>query len=466
MHLRPIGKRDIMAVNDINYSEITPQIRQLTKMCTDEIIPSELYTEYKVFRGLRDLNGNGVRAGLTKISEVTAKKIVDGVEIPVDGKLYYRGIDVEEIVSGFLKEKRFGYEETVYLLLFGHLPAKKELDEFNNLLNGYCSLPPKFTRDVIMKSPSSDMMNTLSRSVLMLYSYDDNADDISIPNVLRQCLQLISMFPILAVYGYHAYKYYEQDQSLIIHQPNPQLSIAENFLQMLRPDQQYTQLEAKILDLSMVLHAEHGGGNNSSFTVHVVSSSGTDTYSAIAAALGSLKGPKHGGANIRVTKMMADLKEHVPNWREEGQVADYLKKLLHKEAFDRSGLIYGVGHAIYSLSDPRARLFETFVQKLSAEKGREEEYELYAKVAHLAPEVIAKERHMYKGVSANIDFYSGFVYDMLNIPVELYTPIFAMSRIAGWSAHRIEELVSASKIIRPAYKSVAERQNYIPLNER
>jgi len=452
--------------NDINYSEITPEILQLTEKCASKVIPADLYTEYKVFRGLRDLNGNGVRAGLTTISEVTAKKIVDGVEVPMDGKLYYRGIDVEDIVAGFLKEDRFGFEETIYLLLFGNLPTKEELNAFNDLLSHYCSLPPKFTRDIIMKAPSSDMMNTLARSVLMLYYYDDNADDISIPNVLRQSLQLISMFPLLAVYGYHAYSHYERDQSLFIHQPDKDLSIAENILYILRPDQQFTQLEARILDLSLVLHADHGGGNNSTFTVHVVSSSGTDTYSSIAAALGSLKGPKHGGANIRVAGMMEDLQKTVANPKDEGQVADYLKRLLHKEAYDRSGLIYGIGHAVYSLSDPRARLFETFVQRLSAEKGREDEYKLYATVARLAPEIIAKERRMYKGVSANIDFYSGFVYDMLNLPMELYTPIFAISRIAGWSAHRIEELVNSSRIIRPAYKSVADFNPYIPLTDR
>jgi len=452
--------------NDINYSEITPEILQLTEKCASKVIPADLYTEYKVFRGLRDLNGNGVRAGLTTISEVTAKKIVDGVEVPMDGKLYYRGIDVEDIVAGFLKEDRFGFEETIYLLLFGNLPTKEELNAFNDLLSHYCSLPPKFTRDIIMKAPSSDMMNTLARSVLMLYYYDDNADDISIPNVLRQSLQLISMFPLLAVYGYHAYSHYERDQSLFIHQPDKDLSIAENILHILRPDQQFTQLEARILDLSLVLHADHGGGNNSTFTVHVVSSSGTDTYSSIAAALGSLKGPKHGGANIRVAGMMEDLQKTVANPKDEGQVADYLKRLLHKEAYDRSGLIYGIGHAVYSLSDPRARLFETFVQRLSAEKGREDEYKLYATVARLAPEIIAKERRMYKGVSANIDFYSGFVYDMLNLPMELYTPIFAISRIAGWSAHRIEELVNSSRIIRPAYKSVADFNPYIPLTDR
>lgn len=455
-----------MMSNEINYSEVTPQIKKLTEICTSEVIPSELYSEYKVFRGLRDLNGNGVRAGLTNISEVTAKKIVDGVEEPMDGKLYYRGIDIEEIVSGFVNEKRFGYEETVYLLLFGRLPTQSELSEFVELLNFYTSLPPKFNRDVIMKAPSSDMMNTLARSVLMLYSYDENADDLSIDNVLRQCLQLISMFPMLAVYGYHAYNHYDKGQSLTIHQPDPKLSMAENLLYILRPDQQYTELEARILDLSLVLHAEHGGGNNSSFTIHVVSSSGTDTYSAIAAALGSLKGPKHGGANIRVSKMMDDLKENVSDCNDEEQISEYLKKLLHKQAFDRSGLIYGIGHAVYSLSDPRAVLFESFVQQLSKEKGREEEYKLYASVAKLAPEIIAKERKMYKGVSANIDFYSGFVYDMLKLPTELYTPIFAISRIAGWSAHRIEELVSASKIIRPAYKSVAKRQSYVPLDQR
>lgn len=455
-----------MAVNEVNYSEITPQILKLTEMCTSEVIPPELYTEYEVFRGLRDLNGNGVRAGLTNISEVTAKKIVNGVETPVEGKLYYRGIDIEQIVQGFLAENRFGYEETVYLLLFGHLPNRQELGEFCELLRFYCTLPPKFNRDVIMKAPSKDMMNTLARSVLTLYYYDDNPDDTSIANVLRQCLQLIAMFPLLAVYGYHAYNHYEKEQSLLIHQPDRSLSFAENILHILRPDQKYTALEARILDLSMVLHAEHGGGNNSSFSVHVVSSSGTDTYSAIAAALGSLKGPKHGGANIRVTHMMQDLQKSVSNWDDEGQVADYLKKLLHKEAFDRSGLIYGIGHAVYSLSDPRAGLFESFVKMLSAEKNREEEYRLYAMVARLAPEIIAKERKMYKGVSANIDFYSGFVYDMLNLPMELYTPIFAISRIAGWSAHRIEELVGSSKIIRPAYKSVASHRNYVPLDQR
>ena len=452
--------------NSINYSEITPEILELTKLCTAETIASELYTEYNVFRGLRDLNGNGVRAGLTNICDVTAKKIVDGVEYPADGRLYYRGIEIQELVKGFMHENRFGYEETIYLLLFGSLPNAKQLEEFKNLLSFYCSLPSKFTRDIIMKAPSNDMMNTLARSVLTLYAYDENPDDISIPNVLRQSLQLISVFPLLAVYGYQAYVHYHEGRSLTIHPPNPKHSYAENIFALLRPDQQFTELEARILDAALVLHAEHGGGNNSTFAIRVVSSSATDTYSAVAAALGSLKGPKHGGANIEVSHMMKDLKENVADTTNEGQVADYLKKLLHKEAFDRSGLIYGIGHPVYSLSDPRAIVFEDFVQKLSKEKGCEEEYQLYAMVARLAPELIASERKMYKGVSANIDFYSGFVYAMLGLPEELYTPIFAISRISGWSAHRIEELHTSNRIIRPAYKSVAGLKNYVPMDKR
>ena len=452
--------------NEINYSAITPEIERLAAICTSHRIPGELYGQYKVNRGLRDLNGNGVLTGLTNISTIVAKHTVNGEDVPAEGELYYQGINIEDIVDGFLMEKRFGFEETVYLLLFGDLPTTEQLTDFTRLLTDYRSLPPKFTRDVIMKAPSKDMMNALARSVLTLYYYDENADDIAIPNVLRQCLQLIAEFPLLAVYGYHAYQHYENDQSLVLHLPDSQLSIAQNILHLLRPDQQYTELEARILDLALVLHAEHGGGNNSTFTVHVVSSSATDTYSAMAAALGSLKGPKHGGANISVVRMIADLKRSVPNWRDEGQIADYLVKLLHKEAFDCSGLIYGMGHAVYSLSDPRACIFERFVQQLSAEKNREDEYRLYATVARLAPEIIGRERHIYKGVSPNIDFYSGFVYDMLNLPTELYTSIFAMSRIAGWSAHRIEELANANKIIRPSYKSVQAQRGYVPLGKR
>ena len=451
---------------DRNYSEITPQIQALASKCEAYPIPNELYIANKVFRGLRDLNGNGVMAGLTNISQVTAKKIVDGVEIPMEGELYYRGIDVRTIVDGFLKENRFGFEETVYLLLFGDLPKEKELDEFSDLLKDYCVLPTKFARDVIMKAPSNDMMNVLARSVLTLYHYDETPDDTSVANVLRQSIALIARFPLLAAYGYHAYNHYGRGQSLILHQPDPKLSFAENFLHILRPTQEYSELEARILDLSLVLHAEHGGGNNSSFTVRVVSSSGTDTYSAIAAALGSLKGPKHGGANLRVMGMIEDLKKQVSDWTSEVQVSDYLLKLLNKQAYDRAGLIYGIGHAVYSLSDPRAKVFESFVKQLSAEKGREDEYQLYALIARIAPEIIAEKRKMYKGVSANIDFYSGFVYDMLNLPTELYTPIFAIARVAGWSAHRIEELVTSSKIIRPAYKSVTAKRPYVPLHQR
>ncbi|MDR1616781.1 MAG: citrate/2-methylcitrate synthase [Syntrophomonadaceae bacterium] len=450
----------------INYSEVTPKIKYLAEMCSSSIIPAELYSEFKVNRGLRDIKGNGVLTGLTNIAQVTAKKMVDEVEMPMEGKLYYHGIDIEDIVSGFVKEKRFGYEETVYLLLFGSLPNAQELNDFNAILSEYRSLPPKFTRDFILKAPSSDMMNALARSVLMLYYYDNNPEDNSIPNVLRQCLQLVARLPMLAVYGYHAYNHYEKDNSLIIHQPSPSLSTAENVLHMLRSDQRFSDFEARIFDLALVLHAEHGGGNNSTFTVRVVSSSGTDTYSAIAAGLGSLKGIKHGGANIMVAKMMQNIKQNVKNWDDEDEVAAYLKKILRKDAFDRAGLIYGIGHAIYSLSDPRAKIFETFVKKLSSIKNREPEYRLYSSVARLAPKIIQEERKMYKGVSANIDFYSGFVYQMLGLPIELITPIFAISRIAGWSAHRIEELVNSSKIVRPAYNCVAERRKYIPLVER
>jgi citrate synthase len=449
-----------------NYSAVTPEIERLAAICASRVIPGELYGQYAVNRGLRDLNGNGVLAGLTNISQVTAKKIVDGVELPADGKLYYQGIDVEEIVAGFIREDRFGFEETAYLLLFGDLPAEPQLREFKALLGQYRTLPPKFTRDTIMKAPSRDMMNALARGVLTLYYYDKNADGTSLPNVLRQCLQLIARFPLLAAYGYNAYRHFEHGDSLIIHPSDPALSTAENLLHILRPDQRYTALEARVLDLALVLHAEHGGGNNSAFTVHVVGSSGTDTYSAMAAALGSLKGPKHGGANNRVMAMMDELKTQVTHWDDEDELAVYLKKLLHREAFDRTGLIYGIGHAVYSLSDPRARLFEGFVERLSADKGRADEYKLYAAVARLAPELIAAERKMYKGVSANIDFYSGFVYEMMNLPRELYTPLFAISRIAGWSAHLIEENINGGRITRPAYKSVAERRGYVPLEAR
>ena len=443
-----------------------PLIEELAELCTHTFpIEPTLYTQYDVKRGLRDLNGKGVLAGLTHIGNVCATKEVDGVSTPCEGKLYYRGYDVEDLVAGFIKDDRQGFEETVYLLLFGQLPDPQQLAEFTRLLSDLRYLPSVFTRDVIMKAPSDNMMNTLAKCVLTLYSYDQSANDISIPNVLRQCLSLISLFPLISVYGYQAYNF-KSGESLIIHQPNPDLSIAENILYMLRADSKFTPLEAKLLDLALVLHAEHGGGNNSTFTVHVVSSSGTDTYSAIAAALGSLKGPKHGGANIKVCQMFDDLMENVRDWEDEDALRDYLRGLLHKERFDHSGLIYGLGHAVYSVSDPRAKVFKGFVRKLSIEKGREKEFELYDRVERLGTEVICAERRIYKGVCANVDFYSGFVYRMLGLPVELYTPIFAIARIAGWSAHRIEELINSNKIIRPAYKAIEPKRAYTPLAER
>ena len=450
------------------YNAITPEILKYTEYCTTNCrIEPQLYIEHKVNRGLRDLNGKGVLTGLTEISEIVSKKIVDGEEVPCPGHLYYRGYDVEDLVRGFINDKRFGFEEIVYLLLFGELPTAEQLKEFNNVLTSYRVLPGTFVRDIIMKAPSTDMMNSLARSVLTLYSYDSDPDNTDIANVLRQCLQLIARFPLLSVYGYHSYDYYiKGSNSFFIHEPRPELSTAENILYMLRLDGKYTPLEAKVLDMALVLHAEHGGGNNSTFTTHVVSSSGTDTYSAVAAALGSLKGPKHGGANIKVCAMFNDIKANVKDWDDEEEVAEYIKKILHKEAFDRAGLIYGIGHAVYSVSDPRALIFKSFVKSLSDEKGLDREYRLYSLVENLAPQIIANERKMYKGVSINVDFYSGFVYDMLGLPHELFTPLFAIARIAGWSAHRIEELINAGKIIRPAYMSVSPQRDYIKMSDR
>lgn len=447
------------------FSEVTPEIKELAKKC-DRKIDEELFSKYDVKRGLRKRNGEGVLAGLTDISMIQSYTMIDREVVPCEGKLYYRGIDIEDIVQGFISEDRFGFEETTYLLLFGNLPTKEQLTEFKGMLAEYRQLPTNFVRDIIMKAPSRDMMNTLARSVLTLFSYDDHASDISLPNVLRQSIQLIALFPVLSVYSYQAYNHYQLGHSLFIHLPKEELSTAENILHLLRPDSQYTKLEAKLLDMALVLHAEHGGGNNSTFTTHVVSSSGTDTYSAIAAALCSLKGPKHGGANIKVVQMFADLKEHVKNWESEDEIREYLLKLLHKEAFDKAGLIYGMGHAVYSISDPRSKILSRFVKQLSEEKGREDEYHLYATVERLAKEVIAQERKIYKGVSANIDFYSGFIYSMLGLPHELYTPLFAIARIAGWSAHRMEELVNGNRIIRPAYKAVSKMKAYVPMNER
>ena len=449
------------------FCEITPELRRLAaKSAECSKIDPELYTRYDVKRGLRDLNGKGVLVGLTEISEVSSTKIVNGESVPADGELFYRGYNVKDLIAGLPEDSHFGFEECTYLLLFGKLPKKHELRDFSALLSSYRTLPTSFVRDIIMKAPSKDMMNTLARSVLTLYSYDEMADDVSLPNVLRQCLQLISLFPLLSVYGYQAYKHYHDGASLFIHSPKEEYSTAENILHILRPDSKFSPLEAKLLDIALILHMEHGGGNNSTFTTHVVSSSGTDTYSAIAAALGSLKGPKHGGANIKVCAMFNDIKENVRDWNDEEEISAYLKKILHKEAFDKAGLIYGVGHAVYSVSDPRAEVFKGFVKSLSEEKGLDREYALYSAVERLAPEIIAGERKMYKGVSVNVDFYSGFVYDMLGLPHELYTPLFAIARIAGWSAHRIEELLNAGKIIRPAYMSVQPHREYLSMDKR
>ena len=449
------------------YSEITPDVVELTELSIkNSKIDPDLYAKYEVKRGLRDVNGKGVLTGLTEISEIQAFAKEGDQLIPAECKLYYRGIDIEQIISGIIKEKRFGFEEVTYLLLYGELPTSEQLKNFTQILAGYRTLPTNFVRDVIMKAPTSDMMNTLSRSVLTLYAYDENANDISLSNVMRQSLQLIANFPVLSVYGYQAYNHYICGNSLVIHPPKPELSTAENILHMLRPDSKYTEIEAHILDVALILHAEHGGGNNSTFTTHVVTSSGSDTYSTIAAALSSLKGPKHGGANIKVVQMFEDMKREVSDWKNEDEVKDYLKALLHKQAFDRAGLIYGMGHAVYSLSDPRANILKSFVEELAVEKGRENEFRLYSLVEKLAPEVIAEERKIYKGVSANVDFYSGLVYHMLGLPIELFTPIFAIARISGWSAHRVEELINGGKIIRPAYMSVAMHKKYVPLAER
>ena len=450
------------------FSEMAPEIKEFAAICKENaVIDTEFYSKYDVKRGLRDVSGKGVLTGLTEVSEIRSYTIVDHDMIPCEGKLYFQGIDIEELTSGFLKEDRFGFEETAYLLIFGELPNKEQSKKFKELLAHYRSvLPTSFVRDIILKAPSADMMNTLARSVLTLYAYDDCADDTSVENVLRQCLQLVALFPMLAVYGYQAYSHYHDGNSLFIHQPVAEYSTAENFLHLLRPDSKFTKLEAQILDIALIIHAEHGGGNNSTFTTHVVTSSGTDTYSTVAASLGSLKGPKHGGANIKVVRMFEDMKEQVKDWTNEAEVKQYLCDLLNKKAFDKKGLIYGMGHAVYSISDPRAEIFKGLVKSLAEEKGRMEEFQLYSMVERLAPEVIAEERRIYKGVSANVDFYSGFVYSMLDLPVELYTPIFAIARIAGWSAHRIEEIINEGKIIRPAYKSVAQHKSYVPLDER
>ncbi len=452
---------------DLAYYDTNRKLSSLTdKLMRNSVIDKDLYAKYDVKRGLRDIDGKGVRTGLTDISEILQNKVVDGKTVPCDGQLYYRGYDINDVVKGFVDDGRFGFEEVVYLLLFGEMPNIKELNDFTTMLGAYRTLPTNFVRDVIMKAPSADMMNTLARSVLTLYCYDSNPADTSIENVLRQSMQLISVFPLLSVYGYQAYNHYLRNKSLFIHVPDPKKSTAEVVLTLLRPDQQYTDLEAKVLDMALVLHAEHGGGNNSSFTTHVVTSSGTDTYSSVAAALCSLKGPKHGGANVRVSKMFEDLKINVRDWADDEQIEYYLGEIIEKRAFDRSGLIYGMGHAVYSISDPRARILKDYTGILAKAKGLSDEYELYKSVERLAPKVIAEKKKIYKGVSANVDFYSGFIYNMLNLPTELYTPLFAIARIAGWSAHRIEELINGNKIIRPAYMSISEHKRYKKLEDR
>lgn len=450
-----------------SYSEITDYLNELSEISvSNNTIQPEMYTEHNVFCGLRDLNGNGVVTGLTEISKVQAKmKMPDGTLEPCAGKLCYRGIDIKDLVSGFTKDGRYGFEETIYLLLFSELPNEEQLKDFKEILADMRTLPKSFTRDMILKAPSQDMMNMISRCVLALYSYDNNPDDISIPNVLRQCLFLITVFPLLSVYAYQSYQHYYNEQSLNIHLPKPEYSIAENILYLLRGEKGFKPIEAKILDMALVIHAEHGGGNNSSFTTHVVSSSGTDTYSAISAALGSLKGPRHGGANIKVVQMFDDMKKNIDT-HDRKQIEEYLQKLLNKEAFDGKGLIYGIGHAIYSISDPRAEILEGWAKELAVANGCEEEYELYKTVAEIAPDLIAHKRKMYKGVSPNVDFYSGLIYRMLDLPGELFTPLFAIARIAGWSAHRIEEIQNNGKIIRPAYVSVKEDRSYTPIKER
>ena len=450
-----------------NYSDNTPVIDGLAdKMVSHSVIDSGLFSKYNVKRGLRDIDGKGVLTGLTDISTIKQNELIDGKLVPCDGELYYRGYNVRDIIKGIRTDNRFGFEEVVYLLLFGEMPTKDELKNFKSLLVQYRTLPQHFVRDVILKAPSEDMMNSIARSVLTLFCYDKNPNDTSLNNVLRQSIQLISVFPMLTVYGYHAYNHYLRDKSLYIHLPDPTMSTAEVILSLLRPDRQYTDLEAKVLDMALILHMEHGGGNNSTFTTHVVTSSGTDTYSAIAAALSSLKGPKHGGANVKVYEMFEDLKENITDWDDDEQIEHYLEMLLDKQAFDRKGLIYGMGHAVYTISDPRQRILKVAVQELADVEGFSDEFKLYERVERLAPQVIGRKRKIYKGVASNVDFYSGLLYSMLDIPCELYTPLFATARIAGWSAHRLEELVNTGKIIRPAYMSISDEKEYRNLNER
>ena len=457
-------EREILNIDHLEAFEREHQELMQALMEKHRIDPN-LYAEYDVKRGLRDASGKGVLTGLTEVSDVNGYTYVNGRRIPAEGELYYQGINVNEIVDG-LKDRRFGFEETIYLLLFGRLPNQEELDSFLDMIGELQSLTGRFVRDVVMKASSENIMNAMQRCVLSLYTYDKLADDTSPENVFHQAMGLIAKMPLIAVYSYHAYCHFRKDEMLFIRNPEKGLSTAENILLMLRPDGKYTELEAKVLDIALILHAEHGGGNNSTFTTHVVSSSGTDTYSSVAASIGSLKGPRHGGANLKVQKMFEDIKENVSDWKDEEEVAAYLKKILNKQAFDKSGLIYGMGHAVYTLSDPREVILKEYARELAMEKGLMEEFALYELVEGLAGRLVMEHRKLFKNVCANVDFYSGFVYTMLGIPEELFTPIFAISRIAGWSAHRLEEIINAGKIIRPAYRYVGEHVPFQGIEDR
>lgn len=455
-------RSSMMELNE-NRNEL---FNELVGFCMQSgAIDQNLYTEYDVKRGLRDSNGKGVLTGLTEISDVIGYEMVDGLKIPGKGKLYYQGYDVEDLVRS-IGTRRYAFEEVTYLLMFGSLPTKKQFESFLAILSDLQELSGDFVRNVILHNPSANVMNSLQKAILNLYSYDENPEDISVANVLRQCLQIIGKIPLISVYAYHGYRHFNLNKNLIIRNPKKNLSIAENILNMLRPDGKFTELEARALDIALVLHAEHGGGNNSTFTTHVVTTSGTDTYSAIAASIASLKGPKHGGANLKVQHMFHDIKAHVSDWEDKKELKSYLTQILDKEAFDKAGLIYGMGHAVYTESDPREILLKEFVRKLAKEKGRMDEFRLYENVENISGKLIGERRRLFKPVCANVDMYSGFLYSMLNIPEELFTPIFAISRISGWSAHRLEELVNQGKIIRPAYKYVGTHREFCPIDNR
>lgn len=459
-----MSDHEMINLDEMGSLKTSMESLQETLLNNHRIDPN-LYIEYDVKRGLRDSAGKGVLTGLTEISDVNAYDLVNGRKIPAEGSLYYQGYNIYDLVNG-LEGHKFGFEETIYLLLFGQLPSEKELEMFKEVMAQFETLSGRFVRDVVMKASNADIMNSMQRCILTLYTYDSRPEDISAENVLRQSIELIAKLPLIAVYSYHSYRHFRKDETLFIRNPQRGLSLAENILLMLRPDSSYTELEAKVLDIALMLHAEHGGGNNSTFTTHVVTSSGTDTYSSVAASIGSLKGPRHGGANLKVQDMFADIKAHVKNWTDEAEVEAYLCRILNKEAFDHSGLIYGMGHAVYTLSDPREVILKKFARKLAEEKGMMEEFALYELVERLGSRLVMEQRKMFKNVCANVDFYSGFVYTMLGIPKELFTPIFAIARIPGWSAHRLEEILNAGKIIRPAYKYVGHHQEFVAMPDR